>query len=163
MAITVKQDWDNDGYLKITGDRTLKRYKQLKKKKQTVSFEKLGLFTAFSKKQFEEGYNKLVKLGHIKDGDKIYHLYGGCYVTKESYEKLSTFYDEIEKNIKSECDPQEVYYYEYNNYESYIAYDGDYKAMKQIILTFGEEAARKIKRFNQTITLDEIIKDINGR
>ncbi len=163
MAITAVQDWDNDGFLVIKGEGTLKRYSELKEQGNTVSFDKIGVFAAFSNEQFKEGYDRLVKLGHIKDGDKVYHLCGGCYGTKEGYERLAAFYDGIEKIIQSECDPQEVYYYEYNNYECCIAYDGDYDAMKQIILTFGKEAASKVKRFRAMYTIDEIIEKTNRR
>lgn len=163
MAITAIQNWDHDGHLTITGEGTLKRYNELKEQQRTVSLEKLGLFAAFNYEQFEEGYNKLVELGHIKDGDKVYHLFAGCYGSKKGCDRLIAFYEDINKSIRSECDPQEVYYHEYNDYECCIAHNGDYDAMKQIILTFGEEAARKIKRFNPTIPLDKIIKDINRR
>lgn len=157
MAITAVQDWDNDGFLVIKEEGTLKRYSELKEQKSTVSFDKIGIFAAFSNEQFKEGYDRMVKLGHIKDGDKVYHLVAGCYGTKEGYERLTTYYEDIEKTIRAECDPQEAYYYEYNNYECCIAYDGDYDAMKQIILTFGEDAVRKVRRFRPLVPIDEII------
>lgn len=124
----------------------------------TVSFDKIGIFAAFSDEQFKEGYERMVRLGHIKDGDKVYHLAAGCYGTKEGFERLTTYYEDIENTIRAECDPQEVYYYEYNNFECCIAYDGDYDAMKQIILTFGEDAARNVRRLRPLIPMDEIIR-----
>ena len=163
MAITAVQDWDNDGFLVIKGEGTLKRYSELKEQMHTVSFDKIGIFAAFSNEQFKEGYDRMVKLGHIKDGDKVYHLAAGCYGTKEGFERLTTYYEDIENTIRAECDPQEVYYYEYNNFECCIAYDGDYDAMKQIILTFGEDAASKVKRLRAMYTIDEIIEKTNRR
>lgn len=158
MAITAVQDWDNDGFLVIKGEGTLKRYSELKKQMHAVSFDKIGIFAAFSNEQFKEGYDRMVKLGHIKDGDKVYHLAAGCYGTKEGFERLTTYYEGIENTIRAECDPQEVYYYEYNNFECCIAYDGDYDAMEQIILTFGEDAARNVRRLRPMIPVDEIIR-----
>lgn len=157
MAITAVQDWDNDGFLVIKGEGTLTRYSELKEQMHTVSFDKIGIFAAFSNEQFKEGYDRMVRLGHIKDGDKVYHLAAGCYGTKEGFERLSTYYEDIEKLIRAECDPQEVYYYEYNNFECCIAYDGDFDAMKQIILTFGVDAARNVRRLRPLIPMDEII------
>ena len=64
----------------------------------------------------------------------------------------------IDAKIKAECDPQEVYVYEYNNYECCIAYDGDLEAIKTVLSLFGEEAARKIKRYNATMRVDDLVR-----
>lgn len=45
-----------------------------------------------------------------------------------------------------ECDPQEVYFYEYNNHECMIAWDGDKEAYDLIVGYWGEEVAKTIKR-----------------
>ncbi|MEE0317049.1 MAG: hypothetical protein UDS46_06085 [Bacteroidales bacterium] len=50
MAITAVQDWDNDGFLVIKGEGTLKRYSELKEQMHTVSFDKIGIFEAFINK-----------------------------------------------------------------------------------------------------------------
>ena len=48
--------------------------------------------------------------------------------------------------VKEECDPQEVYFYEYNNHECQYAFDGDYEVYKLVSDIFGEYIASKIKR-----------------
>jgi hypothetical protein len=43
------------------------------------------------------------------------------------------FYDDSRAAIPKECDPQEVYFYEYNNHECMIAWDGDKEAYDLIV------------------------------
>ncbi len=161
--ITAKQNWDNDGHLTITGEGTLKRYLELTEQKRNIPLCKFGIFVAFNQEQFDKGYAEVVKSGSVKDGEKIYHLFGGCYGTKDGYKRLGAYYDGVDEIIKSECDPQEVYFYEYNNYECCIASDGDHDAMKELIMTFGLEAVRGVKRFRPMYTVDEIAEELNGR
>nr|DAW63988.1 MAG TPA: hypothetical protein [Caudoviricetes sp.] len=163
MAITAVQDWDNDGFLAIKGEGTLKRYLELTEQKSNVPLDKFGVFVAFNKKQFDEGYAGIVKSGQVKDGEKIYHLFGGCYGTRDGYTRLCAYYDGIDEIIKSECDPQEVYFYEYNNYECCIASDGDHDAMKELIMTFGKDAVLKVKRFRPMYSVAEIADELEGR
>lgn len=157
-AARVIQDWDNDGYLKIEDAETLRRYSELNEKMSNAPMKEFGIFFAFNKEQFEEGYAELVRSGKLKDGEKVVRTIGGGFAVKGATERLLDYYDGIEAQIKAECDPQEVYYYEYNNFECCIAYDGDYDAMKQIILTFGEDAARNVRRLRPMIPVDEIIR-----
>ena len=159
MAITVIQDWDNDGYLSYTGAETLTKYQELNKQISNAPWDKLGVFAAFSQQKFDEGYRRLIETGKLKEGEKIVRLGSGVYGSKESAEKLEAFYDNIYERIKNECDPQEVYFYEYNNFECCIAYDGDEDAIRKVIDIFGIEAARKVKRFNAYKLLDEIAKE----
>lgn len=66
-------------------------------------------------------------------------------------------FDRMHEQVRKECDPQEVYFYEFNNHESMYAYDGDYEAIKLIIDIFGENIARKIKRYNAGYSIDYIM------
>ena len=56
------------------------------------------------------------------------------------------FYDDSRAAIPKECDPQEVYFYEYNNHECMIAWDGDKEAYDLIVGYWGEEVAKTIER-----------------
>lgn len=77
-----------------------------------------------------------------EDGNEKYRLVDG-----ERRKYLAT-YDERAKQIPKECDPQEVYFYEWNNHETMYSWDGDYEAIKIILEYFGMEAAMSITRID---------------
>lgn len=152
------RDWDNmEGGIVMLNAQTIKRYREIRD--QHPNADEYGVFFAFSKEQFDEGYRHIVELGHIKDGDKIAGGLGGSFGTKEGLDKFFKFYEDRETPIRDECDPQEVYFYEYNNHESQIAWDGDLEAIKIIIDIWGADIARNIKRFNASMTVDQIIHE----
>lgn len=153
---TAKRDWDRDGYLIIQNAQTLERYLELKNIKQNAPLKELGIFFAFSKKQFLEGYNNLVAEGRIKDGDKVVRGIGGAFGIKGAFLKLIQFRETQDEIIRAECSPQEVYWCEYNNYESCISYDGDKDAIRVIIDIFGKKTARTIKRIRDFYNIDDI-------
>lgn len=136
--------------------QTVKRYREIQD--QHPDADECGVFFAFSNQQFSEGYKHLIELGHIKDGDKVLHSVGGAFGTKEGLDKFFQFYEDRDKPIKAECDPQEIYFYEYNNHESMIAWDGDLEAIKIIISIWGADVARNIKRYNASMSVDNIIR-----
>lgn len=135
--------------------QTIKRYLEIQNQHPDV--DECGVFFAFSNEQFSEGYKHLVELGHIKDGDKVIRSVGGAFGTKDGLDKFFQFYEDRDKPIKDECDPQEVYFYEYNNHESMIAWDGDLEAIKIIIDIWGADVARRIVRYNASMSVDNII------
>ena len=97
-------------------------------------------FFAFSKSQFEEGIKKL-----NLEGKKIYSGIGGLYGTHEGIAQLYKFYDDQTKQIAEQCEPQDVYNYEFNNHECCYTND-DEEAIKIIVNTFGIERAKTVKR-----------------
>jgi hypothetical protein len=111
-------------------------YQQIKNQQAPLK----DCFFAFSKEQYNEGIAK-----HNLEGKKIFSAFGGLYGTKEGIDELMNFYDELNKRIGKECDPQEVYNYEYDNYECSITCD-DSEAMMMALGYFTEEQCRKIKR-----------------
>jgi hypothetical protein len=111
-------------------------------KLKSIEPELVECFFAFNKSQFEEGLDKR----GIR-GKKIFSYPGGLYGTKEGVHKLLDDYDVIAKRIGDECDPQEVYDYEFNNHECNITYD-DTEAIKLVVSYFGEEKAKTVKRHN---------------
>lgn len=154
--MTHDRDWDCDGLIRMKDTKTVELYKQLRD--EQPSFEQC--FFAFSQKRFDEEYQKLVASGHIKDGDKVYHVkhISGLYGTQEGLDKVFKFNRAIEERIKNECNPQEVYFYEYNNYECMNREDGDRPAISIILHIFGEAVARSIKRYSNYSSINEIIK-----
>ena len=153
--MTVRQDWDNDGYLIIKGARTIKRFNELRDKSSKVDVKKFRCFFALSDKQFEEGI-KEIGLG---DDEKVVRGPAGLFGVRDGMDRLFEEWRKIDEEIKRECDPQEIYYYEYNNYECCIDWDGDERALKYIINMWGIETARKIRRLNALHGVDEIAAD----
>jgi len=99
-------------------------------------------FFAFNQTQFAEGINK----SGIR-GKKICRAKGGLYGTREGILKLYSEYDAISKRISEECDPQEVYDYEFCNHECDYTHD-DTEAIKLVVSYFGDERAKTVKRHN---------------
>jgi hypothetical protein len=98
-------------------------------------------FFAFSNEQFAEGKKK----AEIADGEKIYNGGYGLYGTKEGIQKFMGFYDEQSKQIAAECDPQEVYDYEFGNHECSYTCD-DEECIKIVCSYFGLERTLQVKR-----------------
>lgn len=137
-AFSWEIDYKNDGMLILKNDRTLKLYHKLKYEDQPVLHE---VFWAFSPQQFAEG----IKKHNLKD-KKIYHFGGGGYGTMEGIDEMNAWYEKQVELIRSQCDPQEVYCYEYNNHECCISWDGDKDAFELIQTIWGDEVAGGIKR-----------------
>lgn len=151
------RDWDNwEGGIRMLNAQTIKRYTEIKN--NHPKSEDYAVFFAFSDKQFAEGYNGLIEKGFIKKGDKVSPSFGGMFGTKDGINAFLGYYEERDKAIPKECDPQEVYFYEYNNHESMFAWDGDLEAIKLIIDYWGADVARKIKRYNASMSIENIIR-----
>ena len=122
---------------------TIRRYRELTDEQPTLN----KCFFAFSKCQFERG---MAEAG-IREDEKIYQDNYGLYGTKEGLEAVYAFYKERSKRIAAECYPQDVYDYEFANYECELIYD-DEEAIQIVIDLFGEETAKTIKRrYGQSI------------
>jgi len=99
-------------------------------------------FFAFNNEQFAEGMQKFnLKQEDMRSGGM------GLYGTSKGIEKFLSFYDDLSKRIGAECDPQQVYEYEFNNHEcSYMG--DDTEAIKLVVSYFGDEKAKTVKRHN---------------
>ncbi len=142
-----------EGNLKIEGAKTLETYKKLKYETHAPME---GCFFAFSDEQFNEGYEQIKHL--LGENEKIVSVGNGTglYGIRKYINRFFDFYNNKEKLIREQCDPQEVYYYEWNNHETCITYD-DEEAIKIIIDVWGTEVAKTIKRRYATQTVDQIL------
>ena len=97
-------------------------------------------FFAFSNKQIHEGLDRFgLTINQIVSADM------GLYGTIEGIKEFFKFYDNQAEKISKECDPQEVYDYEFNNHECSYTCD-DEEVIKIIIGYFGLEKAKQVKR-----------------
>lgn len=150
------QDWDKcEGGLDWKDAKTLKRYNELNNQHAPAK----GWFVAFNDEQFAKGLSGLIDKGEAKSKDEIIHLGAGVFGTRAGLQEMVQFYQDRSKRIAEECDPQEVYRFEFNNHECMIAYDGDLEAMRLCIDLFGKERCKSIKRFCAFYTFAGIAKN----
>ncbi len=150
MKTTCTATFGEDGILEITGAKTLEKYQQLKYENHAPME---GCFFAFNKQQYEEGYEEIKHL--LSEGEKIVSVGDtGLFGKRECVDRYFDFYDNKNKLIREQCDPQEVYYYEWNNHEICYAND-DEEAIKIIIDIWGEEVAKTIKRIYAAQTVNK--------
>lgn len=151
--LKVTRDWDRDGYLVIENAKTLDRYLELTQK--LYNHQHPEVFFAFDTETLKAGIAKYKPL--LKEGEKIINFCNGGFATPNGLKMMQEFDRNIRQMIYKECDPQEVYFYEYNNYECCISYDGDTDAFKSIVRIFGAKRAKKVKRLNHKLTLEQIL------
>lgn len=152
--VKITPDWDSDGFLIITNASTLKRYKELEDRKQSIRLKNFDMFCAFTDEQFNLG---LKSIRSLNDGEKICSLGAGVFGTKDGIDRFFKTQRIIDGIIAEECNPQEVYYYEYNNYESCINFEGDLDAIRKVASIWGWEVSRTINRLSTCYTIEEII------
>lgn len=92
-------------------------------KAQTELFERLGVFFAFSKDQFNEGAEKV---GANKD-NKVTHVGAGCYILSKNVDELLEGLDSItQAGIKMDIEEngiEAIIQRELGNHEYCITYD----------------------------------------
>lgn len=137
------RDLDGDGAIGMRNPKTIERYHEICK--EQFDFDKHGLFFAFSNEQYEEERKRLVSKGFLKEDDELFSGPGGSIGTKEGFHAFAHFADEKDARIAKECDPQEVYIYEWENHE--CMYGDEWRAFAIVERIFGKERASKVKRF----------------
>jgi hypothetical protein len=150
-------DWNCDGTVRMKNARTIDRYVELRGTQPNLS--ELGIFCAFTKEQYERGLASIEK----REGKKVLCGPSGLFGYEESFDKLCDFYQTIDEKVKAECDPQEVYFYEYNNHECMINLEGDTPAIR-VLLSYWEPAIlESLTRLNDFETIDEIVENDSDR
>lgn len=148
---------DEDGFIKMLNPQTIDTYYRLRWKEQP-DLEAMGIFCAFSEKQFDEGVKSLIKRGFIKDVSELRSGIANTFGAPGSFKKMYAAYDEISRRIKKECDPQEVYFWEFNNHETPYGWGGDIEVMRIIVDTWGYETAIGLKRYCRSN--DKVISEL---
>ena len=144
-VLKVYRNWSHKGAICMENPQTIKRYKELSN--EEPDSQKYGIFWAFSNKQFDEGIERMKELGLYQEGQKLYNIGGGGFGTsKELIRQFFDFYKNRRKRMAEECDPQEVYIYEWNNHECMISCD-DHDAFKVVVDIFGKKRANEVVRF----------------
>ncbi len=146
------RDWDCDGAIRMENAQTIKLYDQIQQETYNVNLEGYECFYAFDKKQLDEG---LARIGKTKD--QVRHFGGGLIGTKEGFERYLDFLDKATERIAKECDPQEVYFDEFNNHECMIAYEGDTAAIELVMNIFGDEIAQTLTRYNKKYSYEQLM------
>lgn len=132
-----------DGCVIMHNAKTITRYKELQEEKSKRDYYRFDCFFAFSNQQFADG---LKHIRPLKEGEKLVSVGAGMYGTRDGVGKFFAYYKEIDKRIKLDCDPQEVYFYEYNNHESMLSWDGDKEPYKIISRIWGKDVANNLVR-----------------
>lgn len=132
----------------MVNPRTIDRYKEIRSGHPNI--ERYGCFFAFDNEQYDLSLAAAIRAGRIKEGEKLYYhpTVSGLHGTAEGIAAFLKAYNDRDAAIQKECDPQEVYFYEWNNHETMYSWDGDADAIRIVISYFGVEAARSIRRFD---------------
>ena len=124
------------------------KYLELKKENPVME----NCFFAFRNEQLAEGLKKF----NLEKKDIVSGGFG-LYGTREGILKFNSFYETQNAKIAAECNPQDVYEYEFNNHESEFTCD-DTEAIQIVAAIFGDEKAMLVNRRAGTICCE--IKDL---
>lgn len=124
--------------------KTIQKYKELCD--QQLDLDSVGVFWAFSDEQFDKGLDKLKEKGMYSDEDTLVAIDGGGFLPKKNMPALRELLDS-RRQKKAECDPQEVYFYEYNECEGMYSC-GEENAYDIVEHIFGKERASKVIRLD---------------
>ena len=120
-------------------------YKELKEK-YYESDE--GVFYAFSREQFEKG---MIMCGYDENTKLLRNDMGG-FGTKEAFKKREERLKAIKKEIQEKCTPEEIYKYEFVNYE--CGYTGDDSEAVEMVRLFFKDFEPK-ELFNELFYREE--------
>lgn len=116
------------------------RYVEIKQ--EQFDFKAHGGFFAFGQDQFTT--NKIGEEPFVSMGAGLYCSETNAPTLAEAFHK---FVDEKNEQIKKECTPQEVFDYEYNNYECDYTNDVENPCM-YIIELYGMDTLKKMAKAN---------------
>lgn len=133
----------DEGEVIMHNAKTISKYKQLNAVRDHLDCYRYDCFFAFGEEQFKE---ELRNIRPLKQGEKLISVGAGMYGTRGGLKQYFAACDRITARIKQICDPQEVYFYEYNNHECMLSWDGDIEAYRMIQRIWGDETAETIIR-----------------
>lgn len=141
------RDWNMEGSIVMLNPQTIDRYIEIRSGHPDI--EHFGCFFAFSNEQYGQNLAAAIRAGRIKENEKLYYhpTVSGLHGTAEGIAAFLKAYDDRDAAIPIECDPQEIYFYEWNNHETMYSWDGDAEAIRIIISYFGTDVARALHRF----------------
>ena len=94
---------------------------------QTRLFNDLGVFFAFSNKQFEEGLDKIKESGLLKGGEKVARLPHGAFCPSKNADKFLEEHDKlVERGIEKDLEEngkKNIIWREFANHECQILMD----------------------------------------
>lgn len=144
-SLVITRDHGREGALVMKNEKTIERYFQLREEQRTMTVsEENGIFFAFDTEQFQQGLKRIEK--YKQEGDKLIRCDFGMFGYKRVIEEWDKRIKSIDKKIAEECDPQEVYCYEWNNHECMYDFEGDYTVYNIIKHIFGDDA-KTIRRW----------------
>lgn len=148
LYVCRRYDSGCDGNLWYKGDTTIDHYIELCEQRSKEKHP--GIFFAYNDEQLVAGFKSLGYDIHDKESwkGKVFsycETYAGMFGTHDGMEAMLKKMAEYEKKIVEECDPQEIYIYEYNNHECH--YSGDQYVYDLMCDYFGKDIAQQIKRF----------------
>jgi len=143
---------DSEGAVKMLAPKTIDRYKELSR--IDVNLSLFDIFVAFTSEQFAKG---LKTIRPLREGEKLINFGCGLFGTRDGVERYENYCKSRNEAIAQECDPQEVYFYEYNNHECMYDWEGDKAAIEKVIELFGANVAKSIKRFSEYVRIEEVM------
>lgn len=106
-------------------------------------------FFAFTQEQFE----KAIREKGLQ-GKNVYRDWSGLYGTMDGIHEAREFFLRRHEEIATTCTPQEVYDYEFNDYECQYTGD-DTEAYRTAVFYFGHErVAKELKRLKNFTTVE---------
>ena len=136
----------NDGKLIIDGAKTLGRYKELTSRFNKCDSKVFEMVCGYDAKEMRKAKIEFEKkVRKLKKGEYITYFGCGAFGTKEGYTKWIKYVNATRESISRECNPQEVYYYEYRALMT-IEENCDKYAFGVVKEYFGSEVAKTVKR-----------------
>lgn len=155
-ATELNQSWIKNSKLQKAEPKTIRRYIQLQEQSRTVKCQDHHCFFALK----GDDMDKKKKEAGIKEGEKIYSVTGGLYGTEDGIKSYFEALGGNEETIRRECNPYEVYLYEFDNYECNIDTEGDYRAIAKVTSIYGEEIAEMIPRKRAYYDFNRVYKEM---
>lgn len=98
----------------------MSKYQELKKEWNTKDFE--GIEYVFGQEQWHDYLQRHNLTEEQAKATLVGDGYGGVG-TREAFANREKYLDEWIERVKTECTPEEIFTYEYNNYECAYTYD----------------------------------------